>query len=235
MLIEAESPFNIAQNNDWISFWGSVLGSILSGGITFVVLKFTIDNENKKREEDKKLIDLQRLEDKRMSVLPYLNYTIVDDKYIEENKILKELSTMLVVYPNGREKIIETGELREIKIDCNFNLLIENLGLGVSMEPRLDKIYYDEITDTQLDRNMTLLSVGDSTIMKFKITYPEEGVCPMTLKIGYFNLIRDYYEQDVVIDFQGSPIFYKDINGIIYKVEMEYKPLILKVHNPIIV
>ena len=192
LLIITKAPFEVAQSNDWIGFWGGVLGAILSGVITFVVLKITINNENQKRKEDRNLIDSQRLEDKRMSVLPYLNYTIVDSKYIEKNKIEKELKTPLVITP----KSVKVGE---ITTDCSFNLLIENLGLGVGIEPRIDKVYYDGITNTQMARNKTMLSVGDSAVMKFRVSYPDEGVCPITLKIGYFNLIRDYYEQEVVI------------------------------------
>lgn len=227
-LIVTEAPFKVAQDNDWIGFWGSVLGSILSGVITFIVLKITINNEDRKRKEDRKMLDEQRLEDKRMSVLPYLNYTIVDDKYIQENKIENELETPLWVSPKSEND-------GDVNIDCNFNLLIENLGLGIAIEPRLDKIYYDGMTNTLMARNKTILGVGNSAVMRFRVVYPNEGVDQMTLKIGYFNLIRDYYEQEVIVHFQGKMVFIKDKDRNISKGKIVYEPVILSIEKPQII
>ena len=227
-LIVTEAPFKVAQDNDWIGFWGSVLGSILSGVITFIVLKITINNEDRKRKEDRKMLDEQRLEDKRMSVLPYLNYTIVDDKYIQENKIENELETPLWVSPKSEND-------GDVNIDCNFNLLIENLGLGIAIEPRLDKIYYDGMTNTLMARNKTILGVGNSAVMRFRVVYPNEGVEQMTLKIGYFNLIRDYYEQEVIVHFQGKMVFIKDKDRNISKGKIVYEPVILSIEKPQII
>lgn len=227
-IIITEAPFKVAQDNDWISFWGSLLGAIVSGIFTFIALKITIRNENKKRIEDNRLIEIQRLEDRRMEILPYLSYYIVDDKYIEDNKVEKQLKTPLFITP-------KSSTVGKVSIDCKFNLIIENLGLGVAVEPRIDKIYYDGIKDTQLARNNTTISVGESSVMNFKVVYPNKAVSMMTLTIGYFNLIRDYYEQDVVIDFQGIPVLYKDELGNIEKTKMNYKPVILEIKKPTII
>jgi len=235
LLIITKAPFKVAQDNNWIGFWGGVLGAVLSGIITFIVLRITIDNENKKRIKDMEVIESQRLEDKRMSVLPYLNYTIVDDKYIKENNIVKELETPISIDPKLDEDDLKElyGKVRNI--DCKFNLLIENFGLGASIEPRLDTIYYDGLTITLMARNRTMLRLGDSSVMKFSVNYPKGKVCPMTLKIGYFNLIRDYYEQDIVVGFQGIPVFIKGKDGNIIETKMEYEPIIASISKPILV
>lgn len=225
LLLITKAPFEVAQDNNWISFWGSLLGSILSGIFTFIVLKITINNENKKRTEDLKRLELQRLDDKRMSILPCINYCIIDNKYIETTRIEKELVTPLLLE-------LTTSNDKTCNINCKFNLLIQNLGLGGIIEPRIDKIYYNGITDTQLARNKFMLKVDESALLRFNVSFSKQDVCSMTLKIGYFNLLRDYYEQDIVIDFQGVPIIYKNEFDKIDSVDMEYTPYILEIKKP---
>ncbi|EJT6495329.1 hypothetical protein QTH34_03805 [Clostridium perfringens] len=221
-------PFEVAHNSDWIGFWGSLLGAILSGIITFIVLKVTIDNENKKRLQDRKLIEEQRLDDRRMSILPYLNYTIVDDSYIKQQKIEKSLEAPLIILP----KSFEVGE---IKTDCQFNLIVENLGLGVAVEPRIDKIYYDGIEDTQMARNNTILAIGDKAKMNFRLIFPKEGVGLLTLKFGYFNLLKDYYQQDIIIAFTEIPHITVNESKKIESTKMEYNPEVLEISKPKII
>lgn len=230
LLIVTEAPFKVAQGNDWIGFWGSVLGSILSGITTFIVLKITINNENKKREYDKNMAELQRLEDKRMSVLPYLNYSVIDDEYIQENKIDKELKAPLFLTP----KSFEEGTF---KIDCSFNLLIENLGLGVGIEPRIEKIYYDGKTYKQKTKNITMISVGYKAVIKFNLKFPDEGPCPITIKIGYFNIMRDYYEQEVVVKIDELVTLTIDKHGKPQKVKGKsiYTPVVSSIDKPKII
>lgn len=220
-------PFKVAQDNDWIGFWGGLLGAILSGIITFIVLKVTIDNENIKRANDIKLIEEQRLDDRRMSVLPYLNYTIVDNEYIESKKIKKYLETILILTP-------KTFDVRHFKIDCQFNIVIESLGPGLVLEPRIVEIYYDGQVNKLMARNNIVLSDRDKARIEFNLVFPEK-LCKMKLKLGYFNLLRDYYEQEVVIGFQGMPILMKNELEEIVKTEIKYSPKILEINRPQII
>lgn len=57
----------------------------------------------------------------------------------------------------------------------------------------------------------------------------------MTLKIGYFNLIRDYYEQEVIVHFQGKMVFIKDKDRNISKGKIVYEPVILSIEKPQII
>lgn len=45
----------LTNNNDWIGFWGSYLGSILGGMITLFVFKTTIDDNNRLKKRDEKI------------------------------------------------------------------------------------------------------------------------------------------------------------------------------------
>ena len=46
IILVIKVPFKVAQNSDWIGFWGNVFGMFISGIVTFTALKITIDNEN---------------------------------------------------------------------------------------------------------------------------------------------------------------------------------------------
>ena len=66
IILVIKAPFKVAQNSDWIGFWGSVLGSVVSGMVTFTALKITIDDENSKRKEERSY-----------AIMPYINYTVI--------------------------------------------------------------------------------------------------------------------------------------------------------------
>lgn len=237
LLIITEAPFEVAQSNDWIGFWGGVLGSILSGVITFVVLKITIENENKKREKDMEILENQRLEDKRMSLFPYIKYSIVEDKDLEKINIEKVLDTPFFIDPNltQEEYKLKYGNVGEVSIDYKFNLVLKNIGLGIIIDPRLVEIHYDGVTTKTMGRNNTVIDVKDNALMKFCVNYPKDYICPMTIKVGYFNLLGDYYEQDVIINFQGVPHFVMDDNKNIVKKDISYNAIVEDVYRPIII
>lgn len=210
VLIRTEAPFKVAQDNDWIGFWGGILASILSGIITFIVLKITIDNENTKRLEDKREIEFQRLEDKRMSVIPYLTYYIADDT----EQITKKLKSPLIISPkNNYGYTNEDGVIDKNKIS-RFTLVIENTGLGVAIEPSIKRIMYDGTTNMSsgVFRNLTTLNIGEKAIIDFSVVGTEENTSDLTIKIGYFNLLRDYYQQEIVIGL-GTTVFYDQEKG----------------------
>lgn len=210
VLIRTEAPFKVAQDNDWIGFWGGIVASILSGIITFIVLKITIDNESTKRLEDKREIEFQRLEDKRMSIIPYLTYYIADDT----EQITKKLKSPLMISPkNNYGYTNEDGLIDKNKI-ARFTLVIENTGLGVAIEPSIKRIMYDGITNMSsgVFRNLTTLNMGEKAIIDFRVIGTEENTSDLTIKIGYFNLLRDYYQQEIVIGLGGT-VFYDQEKG----------------------
>ena len=215
LLIITKVPFRVAQDNDWISFWGSVLGAIISGITTFTALKITINNENKKR-----------LEDKRLSICPYLTYSFEYEncqEYFESNcNEENRLEIPLIIEPKG------SG----VDKYYQFILIIKNLGLGTCVKPKINKIYYDEKNNTNILNNEIAINVNDKAFADFKIVYlnSNEDVGQLRLVINYYNLLRDYYELEITIDFTLSSI--KDtINeeGKLLNREFSMKPYILKV------
>lgn len=219
VLIRTKAPFEVAQSNDWIGFWGSVLGSSIGGVITFVVLKISINHENEKREDDK-----------RMSVLPYLDYKIASDEYINQNVIHKNVLTSInKYYPTCDINICD-----EDRFNMEFKLFIENLGLGIAIKPRLDRINYSNGYNDKFGtwaRNTTSIGVSNSGIIEINLTMDvrEKSIEPMELVVGYFNLRMDYYEQKIKIGFfsVASPIEANKVAG--------YHPIIKNVSKPIII
>lgn len=219
LMIRTEAIFEVAQDNDWISFWGSVLGSSIGGIITFIVLKITINNENDKREDDK-----------RMSVLPYLDYKIASDEYINQNITHKNALISISEYHPTCNINICAEDIFNLK----FKLFIENLGLGIAIKPRLDRIDYNhghEEKPGTWTRNNASIGVGNSGMIEINLTMDlrEKNIEPMELVVGYFNLRMDYYEQKIKIGFfsVASQIELNKVGG--------YHPIIKNVSKSIII
>lgn len=219
VMLITKAPFEVAQGNDWIGFWGSVFGSSIGGIITFIVLKITINNENDKREDDK-----------RMSVLPYLDYKIVSDEYINQNVTHKNVLTSInKYYPKCNINISD-----EDRFNMELKLFIENLGLGIAIKPRLDRINYSGGYKDKFGtwaRNTTSIGVGNSGIIEINLTMDvrEKNIEPIELVVGYFNLRMDYYEQKIKIGF-FSVASQIEANKV-----AEYHPIIKNISKPIII
>ncbi|MEB2492860.1 hypothetical protein SOP93_16975 [Peribacillus frigoritolerans] len=205
------------SNDDWVSFLGSYVGAIVSGIITFLVLYITIQHENKKLEKEQEKNEQLRLEDKRMSVLPYFSYSIIDDK--KANEIEKELQSCLVITP----KDYEQGKEGELNIDVRFNVCIENLGLGIAIEPRLVTIEFDGIKNELMTENIVIINLNEKAFLPFNVVLPKGEVGKMKLKLGYYNLFRDYYEQEIIIEFEQILEIIKGVNNEIVGKEIKYK------------
>lgn len=230
LMIITEAPFEVAQDNDWIGFWGGLIGSILSGIITLIVLKITINNEDEKRKNDKLEIEKQRLEDRRMSVLPYLSYYIdTSDKLIE-----KELRSPILITPNNYAENIRNytdsnGVVRKDKM-CKIKLIVENLGLGIAIDPSIVEIKYDGLTNRSIHafKNMVILNIGEKSVISTSVCIADDTSQTLSIKIGYFNLLRDYYEQQIKIGFSFMPVFVKGENNQIVSKSIELDKAVIE-------
>jgi hypothetical protein len=184
------------SNENWVSFLGSYVGSIVSGFFTFLVLYITIQHEKKKSDNARAEFEQQRLEDKRLSILPFLSYNIIDDTKAKE--IEKKLHTDFHYHTKDYE-IIDGGI---VNIDKKFNVCIENLGLGIALEPRLVTVDFGGLKSMSTAENILVLNINEKAFLPFSVVMPKGEVGIMKLKIGYYNIFRDYYEQDISIEFE---------------------------------
>jgi hypothetical protein len=183
------------SNENWVSFLGSYVGSIVSGFFTFLVLYITIQHEKKKSENARAEIEQQRLEDKRLSILPFLSYKIIDDLKVKEieNKLHSD------PYYHSKDYEIKAGI---VNTDIDFNVCLENLGLGIALEPRLVRVDFGGLKNMSLAENILVLNINEKAFLRFGVVLPKGEVDIMKLKIGYYNIFRDYYEQDLSIEFE---------------------------------
>ena len=214
LLIISKAPFEVAQGNDWIGFWGSVFGSSIGGIITFIVLKISINNENDKREDDK-----------RMSVLPYLDYQIVTDEYIEKNLKTKHVS----------KSIPANGSVEPSEYSCNvqFKLSIENIGINKAIKPKVRTKESSDRFDKYEDIGRKYIEVGDNMIIDTFVRLDTRNRKEhfIELNIVYYNLRMDLYSQDITIICEPMGIRRKDELTI----AAGFHPNIVNISAPVII
>lgn len=212
VMIRTEAIFEVAQDNDWISFWGSVLGSSIGGIITFIVLRVTIKNENEKREDEK-----------RMSVLPYLDYNLVCDEYIEKKLKTKHMSQSM---SHGLHNSSEYNYTVKLK------LAIENIGINKAIKP----IVRQKKNNNQRDYEefyRRYVDVGDNMLIYISIELDIRKVEEyfMELNVTYYNLRRDLYSQDITI--KCEPMNIRSENNL--RIASGFHPNIVNISEPVLI
>lgn len=204
LVLVIKIPVLSSQNNDWIGFWGSLFGSTISGIVTFIALKITIEHENQKMQKDKQIEEERRIDDKRMSIYPYFVYSVND----KNSKRFKRLSSVSVT-PKKYMDDLQPGDA--VIPDFSFNLFITNLGLGSAIMPRLSIIQFDNKTSGHSQRyNYSILNIKQTTYINIEVKWPNvdinirpEDLPPdfgiLKLKIFYDNILQDRYEQEIEI------------------------------------
>ena len=203
---------------EWIGFWGSIIGSILGGVVTLVALRKTIKSET-----------IARNEDRRLQVIPYLQYNIIQDNIIQE-ELKSKLWSYILLQPNSKivEEVIKPGT--EYKIDLNFCMVIENVGMNSAVNLSILEIKYCGITDySYIDYK--IMKVGEKIHLNFavlvnyngKLNINKEscGSTPIRIKLAYTDLLENYYEQDIVLGCYWSAIQYIDEETNV-KIDIEY-------------
>ncbi len=191
----------------------SILQSILSGIITFLALYATIKHENKVRKEEIRLNEALRLEDFRTTIYPLLSYSIKSECNLD-----KTIQAGLFHIP----KSYKYNSNGEIKSDLRFNIVVKNIGLGVAISPCVLSIYYDNQSIAISDRGSFPLNLNEEACIPLSFVLPiEQKVQTIKIKLGYYNLRKDFYTQDLTLENFASPIINltpkKEIQSINYK------------------
>ena len=211
LLIISKAPFEVAQDNDWIGFWGSVLGSSIGGVITFVTLKITINHENK-----------IRICDIRMNILPVLDYKIVCDEYIKEKLKTKRIE----------QSISDVSACLFVPIEyrytVDFKLAIENIGINKAIKPRVRRR-----NEKYSDIGRGYIEVGDNMIIHISEQLDRRKIKNhfIELNIQYYNLRMELYCQDVTI--KCEPINCSKEKDLI--IATGFYPNVVNISEPIII
>lgn len=180
-------------DNNWVGLWGSILGSIIGGLFTFIVLDKTINFESNDRREER-----------RLSIMPYFRYEIVEFK-----EIIGKYNEEIGVRPHhelmGNLKRNEDGTLT-YKYDLEFSMIIENIGLNAAKTINILQVKYCGLTDLSY-REFFALKVGEKIAINISMIINLQGrldisrengrLTPLEMKIAYVDLMNNYYEQDI--------------------------------------
>lgn len=219
LIIGNKFPSNLS-NSDWVVFLGSYIGSIIGSLATLVgiliTIKFTRDQTIKDREivlkqtvDARNFILKQSIEDRRLSIAPYLKFTML------KNTLPDSKHDMTILYvPDDNENTY-----------ANATITIKNVGIGPLLNFKVFNITYNsEIINMTIDGRNDVLEKNSEWLMMIDIRlrldeikndrlikvsrcssekYRPSPECPQStvliFTIGYEDLIGNKYEQDIKI------------------------------------
>lgn len=174
---------NISIDNDWIGFYGSIVGSLVGGFITFIGIQLTLNHN----EEQRKLNSLHELEKKRLEILPHITM---------ESQILGYSHTITesgIDYDFYRTKI----KFRNIGRDTclNLNASLKIIGNSSPFDGIPTYFFVDSLIKGELSKGFDFL------ISKERMNYKQ-------VLIEFYDLEHRLYEQEI----QVSNIFHEPLN-----------------------
>lgn len=194
---------------DWLNFLGSILSGIIGGLFTFLGVKVTIDNDNKKRkkEEINKAIEKRP----RFEIIDYKGFEVEKDKV--ENCFEITLLDIKEFYCDGSRAYFNYDE--KANKDKNYNCV----------EYQLKNTGMTEIVGlcatSNLPKNMSVFAYEKKNFyIENKMINYDVWADQKYIKPGQIITIRVYYLNDQVIYSNlGNPtitLWFTDINGRIW-------------------
>lgn len=182
MLLTWRMPGAKGTSDVWIGFFGSYIGSLITGLVTvFVFIKTTKYYKDKDERDDK-----VQIEQRRLSLLPYMN----------------------VVNIGAEDDILDTNIYRftvddEDIIKCRLPFEITNVGLGNAVQVEY-KCINTKNSVTNLKAN-SCLQINKPMKLIFYISYSKKDlyvnnkVVEQTIRISFRDLLGNNYKQDINI------------------------------------
>lgn len=204
LILMIQNPWGLVQKgDDWISFWGSISGSIIGAVVTLVALKKTIEYEKVKSEAETDLnnrpyLVCQMIETQLWPEYEFRTY-IKCDNHIEENA------------PNAVD-----GK--------TLDFSIKNIGADTCLDVKLLKVKWDGIKTENIYR----VNAGSKT--KLLIPYIEKGEClnyklrmdnyktfgsndEIELIYTFSDILGCYYYQTIIFKLCGNDCDVLDIRA----------------------
>lgn len=220
LIIITKSPIGIIKEADsgaWLGFYGSIIG----GAMTLIGVWWTIKQQEERRKDDLKELEVRRIEDRRNSILPFLSYIVDNDLKLE-----KEIPAGLILTP---ENFSVNGSCH-LKSDLVTQIIVHNIGLGVAVNPYVLEIFYDNIKNKLGHETSIYLNVEDKASIPLSFILPDlSNLTNATIKIGYFNILRDFYEQTITFGFNITTSI--TVDGNRKPIRTEYKCDSIKIVN----
>lgn len=177
------SDFPAAQNNNWIGFWGSLLGGLIGGIVVLLTFRKTIDYY---RTKDEASINLEKAKI-RLNFRPYFRMSFAD-KY--DSSISSDES---IYFFHGSE----------FTANWESMFLIENIGLGTAIE--VEFTYFDTIKNPYYHEAGSSILIGEKRYIKFHVDQEHKTYLGIHhfMRLEYKDLLGNEYYQILV--FVSSP------------------------------
>lgn len=218
-------------SSEWSSFNGSYIGSILGatiGGIvTLVGIRMTINSTTQQANKDREFQREQANEDRRVSLAPYLKYTMYEKTLLEkrhEVEIFYCIDRDYNTYINATIELknIGMGSLLNLKV---YDLFFNNVDIGDTLDGQNEVLERNEKWLMLIDLRLRLDEIKSESIIKsppgsiveYLTTdeqYKKGGI--LSFKFGYTDLIGNQYEQNIEVSLdiyhvsQGDPTKWKN-------------------------
>lgn len=231
MTIGPYKDINIAQDNDWISFWGSLLGGAFGGIATlFVIVVTSLDNSKnleKTIQSNKDNLDItlnhstnQFIDNRRSSeefyfddslrkVRPYMGISMIslkpDQYYLEHELYINRVEDQELVLHD----LIAVMRVTNIGIASSINLAFildeSNKTIRINgLYHREGEIRVPSIIYLKPDESI------DIGICMPQITFPNSG---FIISIQFSDLYKNRWKQDVYLQMlEDSTIYLQNVN-----------------------
>jgi len=184
------SPPNSFLNQDWSTFGVETTAALISSAVTIAVFIMTIRNEFRKIKIDEVKNRKQLLEDKRLSVQPYLCYDII------ENKLGKSFKYIFLLVAKEKRKSPPNYDIKDL-IYCRMS--IYNGGIGIALEIKLKTVRYDE-QDFRPLQIPYRICVSEIISIEFEMILPSRDTT-LYLTVEYRDIYRNLYVQNLSISY----------------------------------
>ncbi|MFR3569516.1 MAG: hypothetical protein ACLTUR_16075 [Paraclostridium sordellii] len=227
----------VANNNDWIGFWGSIIGSLLGALVTVAIFKKTIEYEYDKQKKE---------------ITPFLRYNLfknnIDDTKSSGSIALfyGEIFSSEPMYFEEIDKDFITKIKKEpspLNPDIHFKFNIENIGLGAAIDLKVIDIDGGLVCNTSNDSNLSFtnidmlnihsIKIDESINIEFKAYLSLNGdYNPFTRESTYFNYLKEgKYKEDYIYNKVHSKK-YNHLSGMEFAIiTLQYKTLRYEVYT----
>lgn len=172
LLVPVFSPI-VGENTDWLSFWGSYLGAIISAGVAFIILSIQYQQNKKENNDNRDLqknvlkhqLKTQWLADLKIKLIDYYNafhyidlYNICvlmrDRKETDKDFCAKKLHTCWSDKSNATKHIQMLFSLKTDKIENDFIKVLSEYD-AIFNELYTDLTWYCHIMSFEYLKNIT--------------------------------------------------------------------------------
>ena len=205
-------PSNL-KNSEWAGFLGSYIGALIGSIVTLLGIGITLKFTREEATRDREFQQQQTNEDRRLSLAPYLKYTMCKKTLLKEKH---DIDIFYIIDDNENTFVNATIELKNIGMGALLDLKVYDITFkNIEIKYELNSVYEILEKGSQwlmlIDLRLRLDEIKDESIIENKEVpigslyryspppeYKNKGG-NLSFKIQYKDLIGNQYEQDIEI------------------------------------